>query len=151
MQFCFFQLRQLKSIRRCLSKSNLAGQLSCLLDRHQCVLNAAARLYAGVPRNSHVTAILMDDLNWLCISQRINFKLCFLLGEAPANLSEHCFRLSDCATRAACSRPAALGNLVLPRSRTKAYGQRYFRVCGPSSWNALSTHLKQDLPYVLFK
>ena len=63
---CFFQLRQLKYVRRSLSKTNvktllqafvtsrldycnalLAGHPACLIDRLQLVQNAAARLYAG--------------------------------------------------------------------------------------------------------
>jgi len=43
--------------------SLFAIQPDCLLDRLQTVLNAAARLYAGVSKRSHVSAILRDDLH----------------------------------------------------------------------------------------
>jgi len=42
----------------------------------QTILNAAAHLYAGVSKHSHVSAILRDDFHWLSIPQRIKFKLC---------------------------------------------------------------------------
>jgi len=45
--------------------SLLAIQPDCLFDRLQTVLNAAARLYAGVSKHSHVSVILRDDLHWL--------------------------------------------------------------------------------------
>ena len=172
---CFFQLRQLKYIKRSLSKSNiktllhafiisrldfcnalLAGQPACLTDRLQLVQNAAARLYAGLSNRTHVSAVLRDDLHWLRIPQRICYKLCMLVyrclhGNAPLYLSEHCVRLQDVGGHVSCNRSAAQNNLVVPRMRTKTYGQRSFRVSGPTCWNALPPHLKQDIPYSTFK
>ena len=76
-QSCFFQLRQLKQIKRLLSAVNikallhafvtsrldycnslLAGQPAGLLDRLQSIQNAAAHVYAGISSRSHVTSIL---------------------------------------------------------------------------------------------
>jgi hypothetical protein len=172
----FYYLRQLKYIKRCLNKTNtktllhafitsrldycnalLAGQPSCLIDRLQSVQNAAARLYAGVSKFSHISNILRDDLHWLRIPQRINFKLCTFVfrclhGDAPSYLSEYCVRLQDSGTRASRNRSAALGNLVIPRSRTSTYGQRSFRTSGPTCWNALPPNLKSDsISYSSFK
>ena len=120
----------------------LAGQPVCLLDRLQSVQNAAARLYAGVSHNSHVTEILRDDLHWLRVQQRIDFKLCMLVyrclhGEAPSYLADYCVQLQLGDSRVSRNRSAALGNLAVPRSRTKAYGPRSFRISGPTCWNAL--------------
>ncbi len=176
VQSCFYQLRQLKHIRRSLSRTNiktllhafvtsrldycnslLAGQPAHLLDKLQLVQNAAARLYAGTPRNSHVTAVLRDELHWLRIPQRIDFKLCMLVyrclhGNAPLYLAEWCVRLHDNSdSRISSSRSAAMGNLVVPRSRTKTYGSRSFRLSGPTVWNALPSSLKIDMPYTTFK
>ena len=109
--------------------------------------NAAARLYAGISKRSHVTSIMRDDLHWLKISHRISFKICTLVyrclnGEAPAYLAKYCIPLVNCQNRSARNRSAACGNLVIPRSRTKTYGPRSFRVAGPTNWNALPTNLK---------
>ena len=41
----------------------LAGQPIYLHPKLQSVLNAAARLYAGVSYHSHVSSILRDDLH----------------------------------------------------------------------------------------
>src|SRR5206468_9288370 len=55
--------------------SLLAGHPAVLLDRLQSILNSAARLYAGVSRRSHVSAILRDDLHWLSIPDRKSTRL----------------------------------------------------------------------------
>src|SRR5260221_14470919 len=134
----------------------LAEQPACLLDRLQLVQNSASRLFAGCPRRSHVAHILRDDLHWLRIPQRITYKLCTLVhrclsGAAPAYLSELRIKLSDrpgCISR---NRSAALRNLFVPRTRTKTYGCRSFRVSGPTSWNLLPAHLKLELSYNTIK
>ena len=91
---CFVQLRQLRAVRRSLLSDVLRTLLnafvSCRLDycnlllvelpqcdirRLQSVQNAAARLYGGVSRRDHVTPILRDDLHWLPVFQRIQFKI----------------------------------------------------------------------------
>jgi hypothetical protein len=176
VQTFFFSLRQLKYIRRCLSKANtktllhgfiasrldyyntlLAGQPSCVLAKLHSVQNAAARLYSGVAKSTHITDVLRDHLHWLRIPQRIEYKICTLVfrclhGEAPPYLSEYCVRIQDSNTRASRNRSAASGNLVVPRSRTMTYGQRSFRVSGPTCWNSLPVHLKvHNITYDVFK
>jgi hypothetical protein len=171
---CFFQLRQLKYIRKSLSKCNvktllhafvtsridycnslLAGQPDCLIDRLQSVLNAAARLYAGVSKRSHVSNILCHELHWLKVPQRINFKICTLVhrclhGNAPSYLAEYCVPLCDTGTCLSRNRSSAKGDLLVPRTKTKTYGSRSFSVVGPSYWNALPPNLKTELPYDTF-
>ena len=51
----------------------VAGLPSCDLDRLQSVINAAARLTVG-----HIT-LLLADLHWLRIPQRIRYRLCVLV------------------------------------------------------------------------
>ena len=168
---CFFQLRQLKTVRKALSKSHVKTLLHAFitsrvdycnsllvglplyqLDRLQLVLNAAARLYANASSRAHVTGILRDDLHWLRITERISYKLCILTYQclhncAPMYLSNYCVRLLDSSSRLSRNRSAATGNLCTPRCKTKTYGPRSFRVSGPNSWNALPAELKQDMPY----
>ena len=141
----------------------LAGQPPCLTDRLQSVQNAAVRLYAGVSKFSHITDILRDGLHWLRIPQRINYKICTLVFGVYKAMHHHTYlsiacgynlldRLDSNINRASRNRSAALGNLVVSRSRTMTYGQRSFRVAGPNFWNALSQHLKvDDIPYITFK
>lgn len=172
---CFFELRQLRYVMRTISKANLrvllhafvtsrldycnallAAQPKTLIDKLQSVQNAAARLYAGVSRRSHVTCIFKDDLHWLKIPQRISYKICTLVhrclnGEAPMYLTKYCVPLLNCPNRSARNRSAACGNLITPRCRTKTYGPRSFRVSGPTNWNALPTSLKLNGSYASFK
>ena len=126
------------------------------LHRLQSVLNAAARLYANASKHSHVSSILRDELHWLRIPERVAYKLCLtvsrcLHGLAPSYLSCSCVRLCDSASRVSRNRSATLGNLSIPRHKTKTYGPRSFRVSGPTQWNALPTSLKQNLPLPIFK
>ena len=89
---CFYQLRQLCSIRRSLTgdalltlvhafitsrvdycNAVLYGVAGYVLRRLQSVLNAAARLITGV---EHITPTLRDTLHWLPVPQRGNIKQC---------------------------------------------------------------------------
>ena len=172
---CFFQLHQLKHIRRSLSNDSVksllyafvvsridycnalfAGLPNYQLDRLQSVLNAAACLYSNTSRFAHVSSILCNDLHWLRIPERITYKLCLLVyhclhGSAPRYLSSDCVQLRDCSTRLSGNRSAAQGNLFVPRCRTKTYGPRSFKISGPTAWNALPSTLKQDMPLPLLK
>src|SRR6218665_4123780 len=63
---------------------------SCLAPL-QSVLNAAARLIARIPRFSHISTFMTEQLHWLPLSARIHFKIIFLvykafLGLAPSYL-----------------------------------------------------------------
>ena len=175
IQSCFFQLRQLKYIRRSLTKCNLrtllhsfvsnrldycnsllAGQSETLLHRLQMVQNAASRLYAGLQYKAHITTVLRDDLHWLRIPERIDYKLCTIVfrclnGSAPQYLKDYCKPISDCVGRRASNRSAVSKDLLVPRCRTETYGHRSFSVSGPSCWNSLPSILKQEKCYDTFK
>jgi len=172
---CFYQLRQLGRVKRSMSReqlkmllhafissrldycnSLLAGQPICLIKRFQTVQNAAARMYAGLSRSASITPVLRDDLHWLKIPYRITYKLCVtvykcLHGLAPQYLTDYCVRLSVTQTRTSRNRSANAGNLVVPRTRLKTYGQRSFAVSGPTAWNSLPVHLKNEQSFSLFK
>ena len=91
---CYFQLRQLRVVRRSLSPGVLrtrlhsfvscrlnycnslkAGLSLCDIQRLQSVQNAAARLFGGVSKRGSVVPVLRNDLHWLPIKQRIDFKI----------------------------------------------------------------------------
>jgi len=89
----FFQLRQLRSVRRSLTteatralvhaafiscrldycNSLLAGVADVYLRRLQSLQNAAARLVSGAYRHDHITPVLVG-LHWLPVRQRIIYK-----------------------------------------------------------------------------
>jgi len=172
---CFYQLKQLGRVQKSISRDNmktllhafvssrldycnslLAGQPTCLLDRLQVVQNAAARMYAGLSRCRSVTEVLRDDLHWLMIPYRITYKLCTMAyrclhGTAPEYLTNYCVRLSDQASRTSRNRSATSGNLFVPRTRLKTYGQRTFATSGPSAWNSLPVVLKTENSFPVFK
>ena len=67
----------------------LAGLPKRDLDRLQSVINAAARLTTGARRYDHIT-LLLKDLHWFHVPERITYKLCVLVynsyclhGSAP--------------------------------------------------------------------
>ena len=93
---CFYQLRQLRSVRRSLTvdarravvTAFVAGRLNFCnavlygaaktIQRLQTVMNAAARHVGGLGKYDHVTPVLRDTLHWLPIQQRIEFKVAVL-------------------------------------------------------------------------
>ena len=120
---CFFQLRQLRSVRHSLPvearrslihcfiscridycNANLYGISGILLRRLQTVLNAAARLVIDAGKRQHMTPIL-EDLHWLPVKEQILYKIGILTfhcvrGTGPDYLAEMFTRVSDVAGRA---------------------------------------------------
>ena len=104
---CYFQIRQLRSIRRSLTIESchvlvramillrldycnglLGGAPKSLLAQLSGVMRAAARLILVLPRQSHVTSEIRARLHWLDGPSRVQFKLCCfafrcLHGSAP--------------------------------------------------------------------
>ena len=163
---CFYQLRQLRSVRRCLPfearqalvtafissrldycNAILYGVAACNLNRLQVVMNAAARLVTGIGKYEHITPLLRDVLHWLPVPQRIIFKIAVLAfncirGTGPAYFNDVCIPLADIPGRASL-RAAGRGDLSVPSTKTKI-GSRSFRVAAPTVWNSLSPHLHAE-------
>jgi hypothetical protein len=155
---CFAVLRQLRSVRRSLSRESLislvvslvltrldycnavlAGLPNCQIDRLQSVINTAARLIFSARRCDHVTPLLAQ-LHWLPVRERIDFKLCVLTyrclnGAAPAYLARDFLRVSSVESRQRL-RSATTPALVIPRTRT-TLGDRSFPVAAARAWNSL--------------
>jgi len=117
VQSCFAALRRIRSMRHVLPRhalltlvhalivgkvdycnSLLAGMSVQLHDRLQSVLNAAARLIFTARRTDHISPLLRD-LHWLCVHERVKFKLCVLAYRclhctAPPYLADDLFRTS---------------------------------------------------------
>jgi len=119
---CFAALRQIRSVRRSLSRhallilvcalivskvdycnsvlADIPGQLQ---DRLQSVLNAAARLVFSARRSERITPLLRE-LHWLRVPERVTFRLCVLAyrclhGTAPTYLAESLHQTSNVDTR----------------------------------------------------
>ena len=138
----FYQLRQLRSVRRSLSvnactalvhafvtsrldycNSLLAGIGDGLIDQLQTVLRVAARLVLRKRKFDPISADIRDRLHWLPIRSRIDFKLGLLVykclqGTAPGYLTE---MLVQKSTVPALSRlrSTARGDLLVPRTNTR--------------------------------
>ena len=164
---CFFQLRQLRSIRRSLTveatktlvhtlvssrvdycNSIFYRATNAVLRRLQSVLNVAARLITNTREFDHITPMLRDQLHWLPIRQRIIFKIATFVrnslhGRGPTYLSRSCIPISEIEARAHL-RSAAREHLTTPRTRTRRFGPRSFRVPGPTVWNSLPDDITTD-------
>jgi hypothetical protein len=161
---CMYQIRQLRFIRRYLTKetaailihafvlsridycnSLYAGCHEYIYSSLQSILNAAARLVCGVPRYDHITSWL-KQLHWLPAQQRTQFKLAVLsfrglTGYTPIYLTN---MLKPVATNS--HRPGLRslesGNLVKPKVNTKKLVLHSFRISAPLTWNSLPSHLR---------
>src|SRR6218665_1368592 len=156
----FRHLRRLRAVRRSVSmpvfrsmvhafvcsridycNSLLIGLPKSCLAPLQSVLNAAARLIVRIPRLSHISTFMTEQLHWLPLSARIHFKIIFLvykafLGLAPSYLCKLMMRpLSAISDRPL--RSLVRNDLLVPRSRTSTSQQCAFASAGPLLWNCL--------------
>ena len=117
-----------------------------LLRRLQSVQNAAARLVTGARRCDHIT-IVLRQLHWLPVRQRVVFKIAglvhqSLVGLAPAYLADDCRLLSDVGRRPLRSNSNDTRKLLVPRTHNKL-GDRSFSAAGPRLWNDLPPGLRR--------
>lgn len=164
---CFYQLRQLRTVRRSLSldaakmlthalvssrldycNSLLFGASAQNIRKLQAVLNAAARLVVGLRRNDHITPALRDELHWLPVPQRVEYKIALLVykclhGAGPQYLTEHCNVLTAVGLHHHL-RSVTYGDLNQPRTRTRRLGPRSFRSSGPAVWNSLPLAIRDS-------
>lgn len=162
---CFYHLRQLRTVRRSLTTDSIKTLVHALIASRldycnsvffnisatnmralQSVLNAAARLITRKRKYDHISLTLRDDLHWLPIQQRIDYKLCTLVYKcihqtAPTYISELCVPVSSISGRRNL-RSAAHGDLQIPATGTMTYGPRSFAVSGPTIWNSLPFSLR---------
>ena len=156
MSTCFAFLRQ---IRHCVPRqvlvllvvslvlsrvhygnATLASVPAYAISRLQSALNAAARLVFSLQKYDSVT-LLLEELHWLKMEQRIEYKLavlvyCCLHGIAPPYLANVFRRVADLGTRRRlCS--ASTPALVVPPSRLSTVGDRAFPVAAARVWNSL--------------
>ena len=157
---CFWQLRQLRQIRRSLSDNSahilvhafiisrldycnavLHGVTIREQNRLQTILNASARVLTRTPKFQSISTLLRDSLHWLPISQRVRFKVILmvwnsLLGRAPRYLQDLCLPVSSNQFRSRL-RSSQQGMLLVPACHSSLMQRRGFVVSGQSEWNRL--------------
>jgi hypothetical protein len=170
---CFAALRQIRSIRRSVTKpillslvtslvltkldygiATLAGLPTRQLNRLQSVLNAAARLVFSARKFDHITPLL-HDLHWLRIPERIAFRLSVLVyrclhGQGPSYLANELHRTADVESRRRL-RSASTASLIVPTTRHVTIGDRAFSVAAPRVWNSLPAAVTASPSLPVFK
>jgi len=170
---CFAVLRQLRSIRRSVSRpvvqslvtslvlsrldygnATLAGIPQHLLRRLKSVMNAAARLIYSSSRFDYITPLLRQ-LHWLKAKERIDFKFAVLVfkcvhGSAPPYLADELSRPAD--SLAWCRlRSASSSTLAVRWTRLATVGDRSFPVAASRVWNNLPQHVITSPSVRVFK
>ena len=107
---------------------------------------------------------MRDELQWLPISQRVDYKVALLVYKylhvtVSAYLTDYCTALSV-ADRYHQLRSVTKDDLILPRTRIKRIGLRSFQSSSPAVWNSLLMYIrdvnltlpqfKQHLKHYLF-
>ena len=165
-----FHLRSIRTIRRFITKdaceklvhalissrldyanSLLYGLPKNTINKLQNVQNIAARIITGARKYDHITPVLIS-LHWLPVVSRIEFKiLCMTFqivhGHAPAYLKDLIVQQKS----SRCLRSSSKLNLIIPKSRTKMYGDRSFSVAAPRLWNNLPEKLRAQEKYPAFR
>jgi hypothetical protein len=115
------------------------GLPAYLLRRLQSVLNASARLIFHLRRSDHITDALAR-LYWLCVSERIQYKIAVLVFKvlhrcAPLYIGSFT-RVADHSGRRFL-RSAHTNCLMVPPVKLSAQVSRAFPVAGHKIWNDL--------------
>jgi hypothetical protein len=166
----YFHLRQIGHIRKYLSNdatkslvnalvtsrldycnSLLIGVPATVLSKLQRVQNTAARIIARTKRCSHITPVL-KDLHWLPVSYRIQFKVLThtykaLNGKSPKYLTD----ILEVYKPGRDLRSQNSLSLVVPKTRTKQYGDRSFEYAAPYLWNCLPNNIRNAKSLDIFK
>ena len=130
--------------------------LACVPQKHlakrQRVMNCAARLECRAIRSEHISPLL-DDLHWLPVSNRIEFKIatvCYniISGSEPPYLAD----LFQPYTPSQSLRSSAdLRIFRIPIRRNKFQGQRAFSFTDPVIWNSFPFSVRHAQTLSSFK
>lgn len=169
---CYFHLRRIRQVRRCLNEhclrilvqalvlsridycnSILTGLPNSTLQPLTSVLHAAARLIKDLQPHDHISPAL-QQLHWLPIHSRIHFKICLLMyniysGSSPQYMSSMVSPCSSILSRKSL-RSASKGDYVCTRSCLR-FGDRAFSINGPRAWNSLPESIRRSTTAGQFK
>lgn len=170
---CFYQLRQLRFVRRSLTRESaellvhafissrvdycnslLYGASSHVTRKLQAILNASARLITGIRRFDHITPALRDELHWLPVKQRVHYKIALMVykclhGACPSYLRDCCTALASNDQHNL--RSSARGDICRHRTATRRLGTRSFKSSAPSVWNSLPPAVRHCHTLTSFK
>ncbi len=158
-----YHLRNIGSVRRYLStdatKSLVQGLVTSSLDycnallvglpmcltvrlQLQRVQSSAARVISRTSKRQHISPVLIS-LYWLPVSARIEYNVLpyvykALLGIAPGCLDE----LIQPKVPSRFPRSNSTVQVIEPRTRTKAYGERSLRYAAARLWDGLPQHMR---------
>ena len=122
--------------------SLLYGLPDTLLKQLQRVQNACARMVMKCSKREHITPLL-QELHWLPVHARIEYKVIFLTFKCLNNLAPT--YLADLITLyhpTRCLRSADKRLLMLPPSGKKRFKNRSFAYAAPLLWNKLPEHMR---------
>ena len=166
IQLCFTSLRQIRSIKGCLTMDSLKTLASTLvLSRidygnfslvsllkvatqiFQSIVNTTVRLITGVIKYDHITPVL-KELHWLKIYERIEYKIALqmykcLSNEGPAYLTRDLVPVVNLPEKQRL-RSAKSKDVVPNKHKLKSLRLRRFSVSGPKLWNNLPNSLKSS-------
>ena len=137
----------------------------CCIDskiRVEMVQRAAARVVLGLRRrDQHSMTAALQQLHWLPVAYRIQFKLLTLVhGAIHANTPRYLADRVSAYVPCRSLRSADQSLLVVPRVNLERFRRRAFSCAGPSLWNSLPLVLRaeqdverfrRDLKTYLFK
>ena len=169
---CFFHLRRICQIKRCLNEKCLWTLVQALvisrldycnsilinlpditLHPYTTILHSAARLVKSLKPRDHITPVLRQ-LHWLPIKARISFKICVLMFNIHSRSSSRYMSslFTPCTNVESRSslRSSAKGDYLTQRT-SSSFGRRVFAVAGPSEWNKLPVSLHHSPSIGSFK
>ena len=153
IQMCFTSLRQIRSIKGCLTMDSLKTLASALVLNRidygnmalvslpkvatqsiQSIINTTARLITGVRKYDHITPVL-KELHWLKLDERIEYKIALqmykcLSNEGLAYLTRDLVPVA-CLPEKQRLRSAKSKDVVPNKHKLKSLGLRRFSVSGP--------------------
>ncbi|XP_074522673.1 uncharacterized protein LOC141787880 [Halichoeres trimaculatus] len=166
----FYHLKNIARVRPFLSRANtetlmhafissridycnalLSGLPKRNISSLQLLQNSAARVLTKTRRRAHITPVL-KSLHWLPVCFRIDFKVLLMVfkclrGLGPSYLSELLLPYEPSRTL----RSSGTGLLIIPKARTRTYGEASFQHYGPRLWNSLPEDLRAAENVHIFK
>ena len=130
-------------------KAILVGASKSTTDKLHRVMNSAARIVTDTRKYDRgLTNLLHDELHWLDVPERVQYKLCAtvhccLQHKAP-HYMEDCYILTTDTARRQHLRSAGCHQLLVPRHHRSIFGRRAFSVAGPVVWNSFKIESRSD-------